>query len=71
MSRDIAQGRKPKATPAATPRQVALVVPYAAADAEATFESALEVLDQDLSVHTLWRAQPSKRPPKRRAKSPA
>lgn len=71
MSRDIAQGRKPKTTAAATQRGVALVVPHAAADAGATFESALEVLDRDLSVHKLWQAQQSKRPAKRRAKSPA
>lgn len=38
----------------ATPRQVALVVPHAAVDAGVTFESALEVLDQELRVHTLW-----------------
>lgn len=71
MSRDIAQGRKPKATAATTPRGIALVVPHAAVDAGATFESALEVLDQDLSVHKLWQAQQAKRSTKRRPKSSA
>ena len=75
MTRDIVQdrkssGNKPEANAAATPRQVALVVPHATADAGVTFESALEVLDQDLQVHKLWQAQP-KGPGKRRPKSPA
>lgn len=71
MARDTTQDSKSKTTEAkaaATPRQVALVVPHATADAGVTFETAMEVLDQDLRVHKLWQAQP-KSP--RRTKSPA
>lgn len=67
---DSAQPRKPSVKAVTTPRQVALVVPHATADAGVTFETALEVLDQDLQVHKLWQAQP-KTPGKRRVKSPA
>jgi hypothetical protein len=73
MTRDTAQNsksKKPEAKAATTPRQVALVVPHATPDAGVMFETALEVLDQDLQVHKLWQAQP-KGPNKRRAKSPA
>ncbi len=70
MSSDSAQTPKPSAKAATTPRQVALVVPHATADAGVAFETALEVLDQDLQVHKLWRAQPTG-PGKGRAKSPA
>ena len=71
MTRDTVQDPKsktPEAQAATTPRQVALVVPHATADAGVTFETALEVLDQDLRVHKLWQAPP-KSP--RRTKSPA
>lgn len=67
---DSAQTRKPSAKAVTTPRQVALVVPHATADASVTFETALEVLDQDLQVHKLWQAQP-KSTRKRRDKTPA
>jgi hypothetical protein len=75
MTRDIVEdrkssGKKPEAKSATTPRQVALVVPHATADAGVTFETAMEVLDQDLQVHKLWQAQP-KGPRKRRDKTPA
>lgn len=75
MTRDTVQdrkssGKKPEAKAATAPRQVALVVPHATADAGVTFETALEVLDQDLQVHKLWQAQP-KRPGRRRDKTPA
>lgn len=70
MTSDSSQTRKPSAKAAAPPRQVALVVPHATADAGVTFETAMEVLDQDLPVHKLWQAQP-KTPGKRRPKSPA
>ena len=73
MARDTTQDSKdktPEAQAAAAPRQVALVVPHATADAGITFETALEVLDQDLHVHKLWQAQP-KSGRKRPAKSPA
>ncbi len=73
MTRDTAQdpkNKKPEAQAAVTPRQVALVVPHAAADAGITFETAMEVLDQDLQVHKLWQEQPQTAG-KRRAKSPA
>ncbi len=69
MSSDSAETRKSTAKAATTPRQVALVVPHAAADAGVTFETAMEVLGQDLQVHQLWRAQQPKG--KRRPKSPA
>ena len=69
MTRDTAQdGKKPKAKAAATPRQVAIVVPHATEDAGVNFETALEVLDQDLRVHKLWQAHP-KNAGKRRTKS--
>ena len=73
MTRDTAQdskSKKPEAKAIATPRQVALVVPHATADAGVTFETAMEVLDQDLQVHKLWQAQP-KSTRKRRDKTPA
>lgn len=73
MTRDTAQDSKnktPEAKAATTPRQVALVVPHATADAGVTFETALEVLNQDLQVHKLWQAQPM-RTRKRRDSTPA
>jgi len=70
MSSDPAETRK-SSKAAAAPRQVALVVPHAAADAGVTFETALEVLDQDLQVHKLWQDKQAKTAAKRRAKSPA
>jgi hypothetical protein len=73
MTRDTAQdskSKKPEAKAATAPRQIALIVPHAIADAGVTFETAMEVLDQDLHVHKLWQAQP-KGPGKRGTKSPA
>lgn len=72
MARDTAQeskSKKPEATAETAPRQVALVVPHAAIDAGITFETAMEVLDQDLHVHKLWQEQP-KSTRKRGAKPP-
>jgi len=63
-------GHKSVTKAAATPRQIALVVPHATADAGVTFESALEVLDHDLHVHKLWQAKQPKSPAKRPAKQP-
>ena len=66
----VPDSKKPEAKAATMPREVALVVPHATADAGVTFETALEVLDRDLQVHKLWQAQP-KSPRKRRDKTPA
>lgn len=70
MTRHIERDRK-RAKAATTPRQIAMVVPHAAVDAGATFESALEVLGQDLSVYKLWQAERPKSRAKRRAKTSA
>ena len=73
MTRDTVQDsndKKPEAKAATTTREVALVVPHAVADAGITFETATEVLDQDLRVHKLWQ-EPQKDAPKPGSKTPA
>jgi hypothetical protein len=74
MTRDTVQDsndKKPEAKVATTTREVALVVPHATADAGITFESAMEVLDQDLRVHKLWQEQPQSTPKPSPGKTPA
>jgi hypothetical protein len=51
--------------PAATPRQVALVLPHASAAAGPSFETALETLSSDLAVHKLWQANVAGKPAKK------
>lgn len=60
MSRTPTQRRNSASKAAVTPRQVALVLPHAAAIAGSTFESALELLDSDLKVHKLWQGEQKK-----------
>jgi hypothetical protein len=45
------------AQPAATPRQVALVLPHGSASAGTCFETATELLNCDLTVHKLWQGE--------------
>ncbi|HWA50586.1 MAG TPA: hypothetical protein VG742_20115 [Dongiaceae bacterium] len=73
MTRDTTPESKTKKSEAKAnePREVALVVPHAAADAGITFESAMEVLDQDLRVHKLWQEQPQSTPKPSPGKTPA
>lgn len=65
MTSDTKQTRKPRnAKPAskaaATPRQVALVLPLTSAAAGPSFETALETLPGDLTVHKLWQGRAGK-----------
>ncbi len=51
--------RASNAKAALTPRQVALVLPHASAAAGPNFESALETLGGNLTVHKLWQTAPA------------
>lgn len=51
--------RASTAKAALTPRQVALVLPHASAAAGPNFESALETLGGNLTVHKLWQTAPT------------
>lgn len=61
MARKTNDNKKPSKA-AATPRQVALVLPHASAAAGPSFETALETLSSDLAVHKLWQANAAAKP---------
>ncbi len=54
------QTANPAEKAAATPRQVALVMPLVSAAAGPSFETALETLNSDLAVYKLWQGKDAK-----------
>lgn len=54
------QNAKAAEMAAATPRQVALVMPLASAAAGPSFETAFETLNSNLAVYKLWQGKDAK-----------